>query len=265
MSIAQHVRGSMDNKGVPKSGFLRLRDRLESNPGSNGAAYNTSLTLDNSGAVIADANCLFGDLAGLAMPQIMSPGFLDFSQRRQRLLNAPCFGRTLSSQSYFSSAQIITSSARNQAMTDVQVDDLDCPLSYSLSLDVSVLRPGSRLGHLWFPSLDLVVPLKPLQVIIFQRVEQHAVTPLYTVPSDKSPLPYGYQEETKFNVLRHPIGGTMNRTSPLNWNGTLWWHLKSTAHVVITALSYFSRAGCLSHLLSIRRQRPKGLFGRFFL
>ena len=105
---------------------------------------------------------LLGDLAQCAMPAFTSAEYIDFCKTRKAMFNSPCFGFTYDTQAYFTSAQVNCSDGKTHIggkAGSVHSDAQDCNASYSMALNLSVIRPSSNLGYFWFPNLDLMVPI----------------------------------------------------------------------------------------------------------
>src|SRR5436190_15756170 len=173
---------------------------------------------------IQQFHILLGDLAQYVMLTFMSAEYIDFCKMQRIMFNSPCFGSTYDMQSYFTSAQINCSNGEihiSGKAGDIHTDAQDCNASYSIALNLSVIKPSSNLGYFWFPNLDLMVPIRPLQLIIFQGIEEHTGTPLYVDENDTSPLPLGYPNDIWFNIIAYPKSGIINGTKPKNLDSTL--------------------------------------------
>ena len=257
--LKSHVQGiyAFDK---PQSGFMRVKDLMSGNRDGPGTAFTTSLTLYNSWCVAPVAHSvekedadnrvpkwvktfhiLLGNLAQSAMPKFMSQEYIQFCNTRKTIVNSPCFGSSYDTQSYFSSAQVNCSNGEIHVggkAGDVHTDTQDCKASYSMSVNLSVVRSSSNLGYFWFPNLDLIIPVKPQQIIIFQGIEEHTGTPLIIDKTDKSVLPLGYPNDVRFNIIAYPKAGIINGTSPRNLNSTI--SDASKANLYQHALPHFS-------------------------
>jgi hypothetical protein len=116
---------------------------------------------------------------------------------------------------------------------------LDCAASLSLSVNLSVLQENSDLGYFWFPNLDVVVPMKPKQVLIFQGIEEHTGSPLRADPADTTPLPSGYPAEIRYNVICYPSSGIINGTNPLALDGSTRFLDERLPNLMEDALPHF--------------------------
>lgn len=152
-------------------------------------------------------NELLGDLAGRAMNLAMSKGYLDFCQQRQYFINPPFFGPLAAGQRFFTNSQVNCNTigiSHVQGTAGRIHDDPDCPISYSLSINLSVVWPTTDLRYFWFPNLDVIVPLRPLQILIFQGVEKHTGTAAKPALGATTSIPHGYMEEVRYKVICYP-------------------------------------------------------------
>ena len=120
-------------------------------------------------------------------------------------------------QSYFMSAQVNCSNGKTNVdgkARNIHTNAQDCNASYSMVLNLSVIKPLSNLGYFWFPNLNLMVPIQPLQLIIFQGIEEHTSTLLCVDENDISPLPLGYPNDIQFNIIEYPKSRIINGTNP---------------------------------------------------
>ncbi|KAI9849612.1 MAG: hypothetical protein M1837_002737 [Sclerophora amabilis] len=170
-------------------------------------------------------HCQLGNVAAAVMDRTMGKEYQDFCRQRQASLNTPCFGKDPYTQPYFTSSQINCSTASQHVegmAGSVHADILDCPASYSISVNLSVTRPTTSLRFFWFSNLDLMIPLHPLQIIIFQGIKEHSGMPIEIESSDDSPLPHGYMEDVRYNIICYPkrqiindkAGRAMDRSFP---------------------------------------------------
>ncbi|KAI9837679.1 MAG: hypothetical protein M1837_002721 [Sclerophora amabilis] len=223
-TLANHVRGRQDIS--PPTGFLPLRPHLNPNRDGKDTAFTTGITLFNSFLVFPTTHsasctakdpavpdwmqqfhCQLGNVAAAVMDRTMGKEYQDFCRQRQASLNTPCFGKDPYTQPYFTSSQINCSTASQHVegtAGSVHADILDCPASYSMSVNLSVTRPTTSLRFFWFPNLDLMIPLHPLQIIIFQGIKEHSGMPIEIESSDNSLLPYGYMEDVRYNIICYP-------------------------------------------------------------
>ena len=80
-----------------------------------------------------------------------------------------------------------------------------------MSINMSILRKSTHPGYFWFPNLDLVIPLKPRQVMIFQGIECHTGSPVLAHPNaPETHLSYDYGEEVRVNVICYPSRKALN-------------------------------------------------------
>jgi len=113
------------------------------------------------------------------------------------------------------------------AARGIHSDSQDCTASYSMSINLSVIRDSSDLGYFWFPNLDLMVPIQVKQIIIFQGIEEYTETPMSINQMDQSQFPLGYMEDMQFNIISYPKAAIINDTNPRNHNGLLGQALKN--------------------------------------
>ena len=88
-----------------------------------------------------------------------------------------------------------------------------------MSINLSVIREDTDLGHFWFPSLDVAVPLRPLQVLIFQGMEDHTGMPAVAQSDSTVPIPLNYVEEFRINIICYPSRRGIN--SREHWRRTV--------------------------------------------
>src|SRR6266480_2196545 len=122
-----------------------------------------------------------GKLAGRIMPLCMNEEYVDFCKQRKATFNVPCFGEEFDSQAFFTSSQINCSTSTlhvGRIAGGIHSDSQDCTTSYSMLINLSVIRDSSDLGYFWFPNLDLMVPIRVKQIIIFQGIKEHTGTPM---------------------------------------------------------------------------------------
>ena len=175
------------------------------------------------------------------MPKFISQEYIQFCNKRKTIVNSPYFRSSYDTQSYFSSAQVNGSNGEIHVggkARDVHTDTQDCKASYSMSVNLSVVRYSSNLGYFWFPNLDLIIPVKPQQIIIFQGIEEHIGTPLIIDKTDKFVLPLGYPNDVQFNIIAYSKAGIINGISPKNLNSTISG--ASKANLYQHALPHFS-------------------------
>lgn len=63
-------------------------------------------------------------------------------------------------------------------------DGADDPMSFSISINASVLRPSTSLGYFLFPTLRCIVPLEPGSIMMFSGVEYHRGMQIKVDPED---------------------------------------------------------------------------------
>ena len=122
---------------------------------------------------------LLGELASQVMSLCMNEEYVDFCERRKATFNIPCFGKELDSQAFFTSSQINCSTGTlyvSGTAGEIHSDSQDCTVSYSMSINLSVVQNSTDLKYFWFPNLDLIVPIQVKQIIIFQEIEEHTET-----------------------------------------------------------------------------------------
>src|SRR5436190_9919914 len=122
------------------------------------------------------------------------------------------------------SAQINCSNGKTHVggkARDIHSNAQHCNASYSMVLNLTVIKPLSNLGYFWFSNLNLMVPIQPLQLIIFQGIEEHTNTLLYVDENDISPLPLGYPNDIQFNIIEYSKSRIINGTNPKNLDGTI--------------------------------------------
>ncbi|KAI9839104.1 MAG: hypothetical protein M1837_002243 [Sclerophora amabilis] len=229
--LANHLHGSPNAPG-----FMAVRPQLSSNRDGHQTAFTTGLTLNNQWLVAPVAHSLdaavapwiqefhvrLGEVNGQVMHYAMSTGYQEFAAARRLTLDVPCYGANLRTQNHFTSAQINCSTVRQQmagTAGGVHQDGQDCILSHSMAINCLLVRPSTQLGYFWLPTLDLLVPVRPRQILIFQGNEEHTGTPFHVDPHDPSPLPTGQSEEIRFNIISYPKHAILNRRAPYNFNG----------------------------------------------
>ena len=123
------------------------------------------------------------------MPACMNKEYVDFCKQHKITFNIPCFGEEFDTQAFFTSSQINCSTGTSHVTGtagEIHSDSQDYTASYSMSINLSVIRESSDLGYFWFPNLDLMVPIRVKQIIIFQGIEEHTGTPLSIDTTDAS-------------------------------------------------------------------------------
>src|SRR6266480_7487587 len=148
-----------------------------------------------------------GKLAGHVMPLCMNEEYVDFCKQQKATFNVPYFGEEFDSQAFFTSSQINCSTGTlhvGGTARGIHLDSQDCAASYSMSINLSVIRDSSDLEYFWFPNLDLMVPIRVKQIIIFQEIEEYTGTPLSIDTTDASQPPLGYVEDIRLNVISYP-------------------------------------------------------------
>ena len=238
--LAAHVRGYDDQTDKPQAGFNKYRNQLTANRDGHGS-YTMGLAAVNNTYIAPKAYlatdkafqsglvewnqeflALTGELGSKVMAKTFSKSYIEMFDERKLVLNTPCFGRHDRTQSFFNTAQINCSTASLQVggtAGSVHNDASDCAASYSLVINCSVVRESTDLGWFWFPNLDLVVPVQAGYGIIFQGVEEHTGTPMRLDPTDRSPIPCEYAQETRFNIIAYPKRAMMDGTMKMNFDG----------------------------------------------
>ena len=169
-------------------------------------AFTTGLTLYNSWAVapvshstvkhnaegalwMQQFHIFLGKLAGHVMPLCINEEYVDFCKQRKATFNVPCFGEEFDNQAFFTLSQINCSTGTlhvSGTAGRIHSDSQDCAASYSMSINLLVIRDLSDLGYFWFPNLDLIVPIWVKQIIIFQGIEEHTGMPMSIDQTDQS-------------------------------------------------------------------------------
>lgn len=239
-NLAEHVRGQFDYASQKwESGFQKFDHHMTGNRDGPNTAYTTGIALQGSYAAapavhstwektkdseymqwLAKFHCILGDLGGRVMSTVMDDVYNQFTKERHERYNPPFFGPSTGSQTYFTSSQInrSTNTMRLQGTAaGVHCDSTDDELSFSLALNVSVIKDSTSLGYFWFPDFDTLIPVKPMSMIIFQGIEEHTGMPMVLDNNDSSSLPCGYTEDTRFNIICYPKGPTMKNTTYRNY------------------------------------------------
>lgn len=133
------------------------------------SAYTTGLTSINGSHYIAPVkhcygdsphvewlqqyHLLLGDVVGPAMVAAMNSSYLEFCNTRWRILNTSCFGRLRDTQSYFTQTQINVSSTKSHVggtAGDVHTDNMDCSISYSMTINLLNIQFTTFPGYFCF-------------------------------------------------------------------------------------------------------------------
>ncbi|KAH0610907.1 uncharacterized protein H6S33_011334 [Morchella sextelata] len=288
-NLAEHVRGNFDY-GLQKweSGFQKFDHDMTGNRDGPNTAYTTGIALQGSYAAapavhstwektkdpefmqwLAKFHCILGDLGGRVMSTVMDDVYNQFTKERHERYNPPFFGPSTGSQTYFTSSQInrSTNTMRLQGTAaGVHCDSTDDELSFSLALNVSVIKDSTSLGYFWFPDFDTLIPVKPMSMIIFQGIEEHTGMPMVLDNNDSSSLPFGYTEDTRFNIICYPKGPTMKNTTYRNY-GSFVNSAPERPNLMADALSSFGGKENYDtwrarEILRVNIPNIKNIFGR---
>src|SRR5205807_4263550 len=127
--------------------------------------------------------------------------YINFCELRKMTFNVPYFGDDFDTQAFFTSSQINCSTGITHVRRTaggIHSDLQDCSASYSMSINLSVIRDSSNLGYFWFSNLDLMISIRIKQIIIFQGIEEHTGIPMFIDSTDSSLCPLGYTENIRF-------------------------------------------------------------------
>ncbi|KAI9834336.1 MAG: hypothetical protein M1826_004262 [Phylliscum demangeonii] len=167
-------------------------------------------------------NALVGDLTGGIYRSIFSDAFCEMLETRAEMTNPHCPGSAWGNNPFVSSIQLNCSHPSRQVAGTAGAthrDAHDDPLAFSMTFNASVLRPSTRLGLFLFPGLGCAVPLSPGVLVLFSRIELHRGMPMIVDDTDPAPIPAGFPQETRFQVIAYPNAGIMNgrleRATPL--------------------------------------------------
>ena len=167
--FATHVRGNYDTSDQEwVDGFERYKQYLKDNRDGRHTAFTMGITLHNSitaapathGTWRASKNIKFlewlaiyhnllGKLSGRIMRHLFNDSYLDMTNERHERYNPPFFGEKLSDQVFFTSTQVNRSSEATPLQgtaASAHCDSQDDELSYSLAINLSVIRPSTSLG-----------------------------------------------------------------------------------------------------------------------
>jgi hypothetical protein len=229
-----------------QDGIVAFRHLLASNRDGRGTAFTTLFTLANHHWVapvrqsasdpalhsieqqqctqwMRQLNGTAGEFGGLLLRRMLAPDYVAWLEKRAELTNAPCPGLTAGTNRFLTSLQINCSDCKPLAGTagDTHRDKQDDPLSYSISINASVLQPGARLGLMYFPTLQCAVRLRPGCVLVFQGMEPHRVSQLapsrYGGDNDDhgmGSLRPGYAADTRITCILYPKRDIMNAQRP---------------------------------------------------
>ena len=159
--------------GIPKARFLKHKNVFHSNRDEKDTAFTIGLTLYNSWAVapvshstvtnnaeaaawIQQFHILLSKLTKAVMPCCMSEEYINFCELHKMTFNVPCFGDNFDTQAFFTSSQINCSTEITHVRGTaggIHSDLQDCSASYSMSINLSVIRDSSNLGYFWFSNL----------------------------------------------------------------------------------------------------------------
>ena len=241
--LMTHIRGQGDGTAV-QNGFDTYRPTMAGNRDGLKTAYTTSFTTANNFLVapvahavrgnvssyagtaaekeayleaqrawLTEFNGLAGDVAGTLVRALLGPDYVDVLDARADLNNPPCPGKTPDLNRFVTSIQVnrSTPTAPVAGTAGGTHRDLhDDPLSFSIAINASVVRPSTQLHFLLFPTLGVAIPVRPGGIALFSGVEFHRAMPMVTAADDSSPIPHGYPVETRLQVIMYPKQGILN-------------------------------------------------------
>ena len=235
--FAAHVRGNYDtDKEEQVDGFEYYKHHLKDNRDGRHTAFTMGITLHNSITTVPSTHgtwcaskdteflewlalyhTLLGKLSGKIMRHLFNTPYLDLTNERHERYNPPFFGENLSDQVFFTSSQINHSSEATPLQgteANAHCDSQDDELSYSLAINLSVIRSSTSLGWFWFTDYDTIIPLEPMSILIFSGTEEHQGSKMIHLANDPSPITLSYPRETRYNVICYPKKAIIRNRSP---------------------------------------------------
>ncbi|KAI9818981.1 MAG: hypothetical protein M1826_001236 [Phylliscum demangeonii] len=158
-------------------------------------------------------NRLAGDLAGRLIRGLLPSDYVEMLDARADLTNPPCPGRTPNLNRFLTSIQVNCSTPATPVggtAGDTHRDSGDEPFSFSVAINASVVRDSTELNFLLFPVLGVAIPVCPGGIAIFSGVEYHRAMPMVTAAHDSTPIPLGYPQETRLQIILYPKLGILN-------------------------------------------------------
>ncbi|KAI9825050.1 MAG: hypothetical protein M1826_007128 [Phylliscum demangeonii] len=152
-------------------------------------------------------NGLAGDVAGRLIRELLPSDYVEMLDARADLTNPPCPGRTPNLNRFLTSIQVNCSTPATPVggtAGDTHRDSGNEPFSFSVAINASVVRDSTELNFLLFPVLGVAVPVCPGGIAIFSGVEYHRAMPMVTAAHDPTPIPLGYQQETRLQIILYP-------------------------------------------------------------